>query len=47
MKYVTQFNNTKDIKVFLLGGKAGGTGINLYGANRMIMMEPDFNPSNE
>jgi SNF2 family DNA or RNA helicase len=30
-----------------LGGKAGGTGLNLTGANRMILFEPDWNPSND
>ena len=29
------------IKIFLLCGKAGGTGLNLIGANKMILFEPD------
>jgi DNA repair and recombination protein RAD54B len=33
--------------VFLLSAKAGGTGLNLTCANKLIMMEPDWNPSND
>jgi SNF2 family DNA or RNA helicase len=33
--------------VFLLSSKAGGVGINLIGGNRMVLMEPDWNPSND
>jgi len=36
-----------EFPVFLLSSKAGGIGINLIGGNRMIMMEPDWNPSND
>jgi SNF2 family DNA or RNA helicase len=36
-----------DIPVFLLSSKAGGVGINLIGGNRMVLMEPDWNPSND
>jgi SNF2 family DNA or RNA helicase len=31
----------------LLAAKAGGTGLNLTGANRMVLMEADWNPSND
>ena len=34
-------------KVFLLGAKAGGVGLNLIGANKMILFEVDWNPSND
>ena len=45
---VDKFNNQKNpICVFLLGAKAGGTGLNFIGANRMIMLDIDWNPSNE
>ena len=45
---IDRFNDkTNDIKVLLLGGKAGGTGLNLTGANKMILFEPDWNPSND
>ncbi|EAS04534.2 SNF2 family amine-terminal protein (macronuclear) [Tetrahymena thermophila SB210] len=38
---------TNDIKVFLLCGSAGGTGLNLSAANRMVLMEANWNPSND
>lgn len=33
--------------VFLLSSKAGGCGLNLIGANRLIMFDPDWNPAND
>lgn len=40
-KFVDQFNdpNGKEF-VFLLSSKAGGCGINLIGANRLILFDP-------
>ena len=31
--------------MFLVSSKAGGTGLNLVGANRLVLLEPDFNPA--
>lgn len=31
----------------LLSAKAGGVGLNLYGCRRMILIDPDWNPSND
>jgi SNF2 family DNA or RNA helicase len=31
--------------LFLLSSKAGGVGINLCAANRLVMMDPDWNPA--
>lgn len=31
--------------VFLLSSKAGGCGLNLIGANRLVLMDPDWNPA--
>lgn len=45
---VDKFNNPcSGIQIFLLCAKAGGTGLNLIGTNRMVMMEVDWNPSND
>ncbi|KAF8965252.1 DNA repair protein, SNF2 family [Flammula alnicola] len=45
-KLVDQFNdpNGKEF-IFLLSSKAGGCGINLIGANRLILFDPDWNPA--
>ena len=40
-KLVDQFNDPDgDKTVFLLSSKAGGCGINLIGANRLILFDP-------
>ncbi|KAA1471088.1 DNA repair protein, SNF2 family [Dentipellis sp. KUC8613] len=45
-KLVDQFNNPEGKEfVFLLSSKAGGCGINLIGANRLILFDPDWNPA--
>lgn len=31
----------------MLSSKAGGCGLNLIGANRLIMFDPDWNPAND
>ena len=41
------FAAANDTKIFLLSSKAGGVGINLIGANRLIMLDPDWNPAND
>lgn len=33
--------------IFLLSSKAGGCGLNLIGANRLVMFDPDWNPAND
>ena len=33
--------------VFILSSKAGGCGLNLIGANRLVMFDPDWNPAND
>eukprot|EP01060_Flectonema_neradi_P014505 TRINITY_DN2114_c3_g2_i2.p1 TRINITY_DN2114_c3_g2~~TRINITY_DN2114_c3_g2_i2.p1 ORF type:complete len:1083 (+),score=250.10 TRINITY_DN2114_c3_g2_i2:37-3249(+) len=45
---VDQFNvaGSPEI-VFLLSSKAGGVGLNLIGANRLILYDPDWNPAND
>ena len=33
--------------MFMLSSKAGGCGLNLIGANRLVMFDPDWNPAND
>lgn len=42
MSLVTEFNTHDDIYVFLLTTKVGGLGLNLTGANRVILFDPDW-----
>jgi DNA excision repair protein ERCC-6 len=42
---VRRFNEDPEIFVFLLTTKVGGLGLNLCGANRVIIYDPDWNPS--
>ncbi|XP_009075454.1 PREDICTED: DNA excision repair protein ERCC-6-like [Acanthisitta chloris] len=42
---VTRYNEDKSIFIFLLTTRVGGIGINLVGADRVIIYDPDWNPS--
>ncbi|KAF3309131.1 hypothetical protein TWF173_011433 [Orbilia oligospora] len=44
---VDQYNNDPTLQVFLLTTKVGGYGLNLTGATRIIIFDPDWNPSND
>ena len=44
---VDEFNKDPDIHVFLLTTKVGGLGVNLTGADRVIIYDPDWNPSTD
>ncbi|KAI4626280.1 uncharacterized protein J4E87_004781 [Alternaria ethzedia] len=44
---VDEFNNDPNLHVFLLTTKVGGLGVNLTGANRVIIYDPDWNPSTD
>lgn len=46
-KLVDQFNTDPDIHLFLLTTKVGGLGVNLTGASRVIIYDPDWNPSTD
>ncbi|XP_064406502.1 DNA excision repair protein ERCC-6-like isoform X2 [Halichondria panicea] len=44
---VNRFNQDSSIFVFLLTTRVGGLGVNLTGANRVILYDPDWNPSTD
>ncbi|KAK6045851.1 helicase protein [Cooperia oncophora] len=47
-KTVEKFNDPESSEFcFLLSSKAGGCGLNLIGANRLVMFDPDWNPAND
>ena len=47
MKMVDEFNENSNIKLFLISLKAGGTGLNLTGADMVIHYDPWWNISTE
>ncbi len=47
-KIVDEFNDPcNGAFIFMLSSKAGGCGLNLIGANRLVMFDPDWNPAND
>ena len=44
---VDEFNTDPGLHVFLLTTKVGGLGVNLTGADRVIIYDPDWNPSTD
>ncbi|XP_050539264.1 DNA repair and recombination protein RAD54-like isoform X2 [Daktulosphaira vitifoliae] len=47
-KAVDDINSpTSGTFLFMLSSKAGGCGLNLIGANRLVMFDPDWNPAND
>lgn len=44
---IEEFNTKDDIFIFLLTTRVGGVGVNLIGANRIIIYDPDWNPSTD
>lgn len=45
-KLVDKFNDPSGNEfIFLLSSKAGGCGLNLIGANRLVLFDPDWNPA--
>ena len=47
IEMVDEFNNDPSVKVFLISLKAGGTGLNLTGADMVIHYDPWWNLSTE
>lgn len=46
-RLVQSFNAGRGGDVFLLSCKAGGVGLNLIGANRLVLFDSDWNPAND
>ncbi|XP_077207126.1 DNA excision repair protein ERCC-6 isoform X2 [Paroedura picta] len=44
---ISKFNEDSSIFVFLLTTRVGGLGVNLTGADRVIIYDPDWNPSTD
>lgn len=47
MALIDEFNNSNEVFIFILTTKVGGLGTNLIGANRVIIYDPDWNPSTD
>ncbi|AEX86097.1 DNA/RNA helicase, superfamily II, SNF2 family [Marinitoga piezophila KA3] len=47
VEIVEEFNNTNNIKILLVSLKAGGTGLNITGADYVIHYDPWWNPAVE
>ncbi|CAI0434482.1 unnamed protein product [Linum tenue] len=47
MALIDEFNDSDDIFIFILTTRVGGLGTNLTGADRVIIFDPDWNPSND
>ena len=47
LRVVKEFNDNPDIFLFLVSTKVGGVGLNLTGANVVIVFDPSWNPSDD
>lgn len=44
---IDRFNADESIFVMLLTTRTGGVGVNLAGADRVVLFDPDWNPSTD
>ncbi|KAK0497746.1 RAD26-like SNF2 family DNA-dependent ATPase [Armillaria luteobubalina] len=47
MEYVDQFQNDLNVYIFLISTLAGGTGLNLTKANKVVIFDPNWNPAHD
>ena len=46
-RIVAEFNRCSAASLLFLSSKAGGVGLNIYGANHLVMYDPDWNPAHD
>lgn len=46
-RFNSPYTDSDDVFVLLLSSKAGGTGLNLIGASRILLFDMDWNPAND
>ncbi|TDL26985.1 hypothetical protein BD410DRAFT_836072 [Rickenella mellea] len=47
MPMIDKFNNDPEVYIFLISTLAGGTGLNLTGANKVVIFDPNWNPAHD
>ncbi|KAH8101322.1 P-loop containing nucleoside triphosphate hydrolase protein [Cristinia sonorae] len=47
MPMIDQFHSDPNIFIFLISTLAGGTGLNLTGANKVVIFDPNWNPAHD
>ncbi|KAJ7041189.1 P-loop containing nucleoside triphosphate hydrolase protein [Mycena alexandri] len=47
MAIIDQFHDDPEVFIFLISTMAGGTGLNLTGANKVVIFDPNWNPAHD